>query len=99
VWRRRSTGATSKNARRRKRGRQRPNTPVANPIERLNGEIKRRNDIGGIFPSDAALVPHFGALRLEQNDEWAVQRALYLTLESVGYLSDNPRISPQAAAR
>lgn len=40
-----------------------------------------------------------GALQLDQNDEWGVQRARYLTLESVGRLSDDPLISLPAVAR
>ena len=39
-----------------------------------------------------------GAILLEQNDEWAVQRARYMTLESVAPLSDNPTVSLQAIA-
>ena len=39
-----------------------------------------------------------GALLLEQNDEWAVQRARYMTLESVAPLSDNPLVSLSAVA-
>ena len=52
-----------------------------NPLERLNGEIKRRADVVGIFPNEAAVVRLIGALLLEQNDEWATQRAKYMTLE------------------
>jgi putative transposase len=43
-----------------------------NPIGRLNGEIKRRTNVIGIFPNDDAIVRVIGALPLEQNDEWAV---------------------------
>ncbi len=39
-----------------------------------------------------------GAVLLEQNDEWAVQRARPMTLESVGQLSDDPLISLPAVA-
>lgn len=54
-----------------------------NPIERLNGEIKRRTDAVGIFSNDDAIIRLVGALLLEQNDEWAVQRCRYVTLETM----------------
>jgi putative transposase len=61
-----------------------------NPIERLNGEIKRRTEVVGIFPNEDAITRLVGAILLEQNDEWAVQRARYMTLETIAPLSDDP---------
>jgi transposase-like protein len=70
-----------------------------NPIERLKHEIKRRSDVVGIFPHEAAVVRLIGALLLEQNDEWAVQRARYMTLETIAPLSDDPAVRlPSMAA-
>jgi putative transposase len=69
-----------------------------NPIERLNGEIKRRTDVVGIFPNEEAVVRLVGAILIEQNDEWAVQRARYMTLETIAPLSDDPTVSLPAVA-
>jgi len=70
-----------------------------NPLERLNGEIKRRTEVVGIFPNEAAITRLVGAILLEQNDEWAVQRARYMTLETITALGDDPLVGlPHMAA-
>lgn len=56
--------------------------PVTNPI-------KRRTEVVGIFPNDEAIVRMVGALLPEQNDEWAVQRSRYVTLETNEMMSDS----------
>jgi Transposase, Mutator family len=57
--------------------------PVTNPLERLNGEIKRRADVVGIFPNEASITRLIGAILLEQNDVYgpppALQRVRLMT--------------------
>jgi putative transposase len=69
-----------------------------NPLERLNGEIKRRTEVVGIFPNEDAITRLVGAILLAQNDEWAVQRARYMTLETIAPLSDDPLVKLPAVA-
>ncbi|KQP52333.1 transposase [Methylobacterium sp. Leaf111] len=59
----------------------------------MNGEIKRRTEVVGIFPNEAAITRLIGAILLEQNDEWAVQRSRYMTLESITPIGDDPLVS------
>ena len=77
----------------------RPKIHSTNPLERLNGEIKRRTEVVGIFPNEQSITRLVGAILLEQNDEWAVQRARYMTLETIAPLRDDPFVTlPVAAA-
>lgn len=57
-------------------------------LEPLNAEIKRRSDVIGIFPNESAVTRLGGALLLEQNDEWRLQRR-YIRLEGLQLLADN----------
>jgi len=67
-----------------------------NVLERLNGEIKRRANVVGIFPNEGAVRRLVGALLMEQNDEYAIQNR-YMSLESLATISENRTITLPAA--
>jgi hypothetical protein len=72
-----------------------PRPPRPSGARSANGEIKRRTEVVGIFPHEDAIV---GAILLKQDDELDVQRARYLTLETIAPLSDDPTVSLPAIA-
>ena len=70
----------------------------SNPLERLNAEIKRRTNVVGIFPNDAAVTRLVGAMLLEQNDEWSLNRR-YMQLKGLQTLTDTAPTRLRAVQR
>ncbi len=50
--------------------------------------LEPRTNVVGIFPNDPAIIRLVGALLLEQNDEWQLQRR-YMKLDGLQTVSDN----------
>lgn len=59
-------------------------------MQQSHGEIKRRTEVVGIFPNEAAITRLIGAILMEQSDEWTVQRGRYMSLETMAPVSNNP---------
>lgn len=50
-----------------------PKLHLPNPLESVNVVVKRRTEVVGILPNDAAIHSLVGPILLEQIDGWAVR--------------------------
>ena len=67
-----------------------------NPLERVNKEIKRRTNVVGIFPNEAAVLRLAGSVLLEVHDEWQISERRYLSEASMAKLALTDNTDPDS---
>jgi putative transposase len=75
-----------------------PNIWSTNPLERLNDApigalgsavIKRRTNVVGIFPNDAAIVRLVGSQLQEQQEEWQLERRRFFSEATIAMMPES----------
>jgi putative transposase len=64
----------------------------------VNKELKRRSNVVGIFPHDAAVLRLVGAVLLEIHDEWQVADRRYFSEESMKLINTGKEVTPALPA-
>ena len=68
-----------------------------NALRCINGEIKRRTDVVGMFQNEAVITGLVGVILLAHYDESAAGRR-YMTPEHLASINDAPNVSLPAVA-